>query len=68
MDDQEELADCLVPALTTLALPHRELGEAAVSRLLDLLDNSGLPVPADPQRLECPLVERASTAPPPSAG
>ncbi len=62
MDDQEELADCVVPALTTLALPHFRIGQEAVSLLLDLIGGLGDVVPGV-RRLECPLVERASTAP-----
>ncbi len=64
MDDQEALADCIVPALTTLALPHRRLGETAASLLLRLLEPPDEPLEAGPRKLECPLIVRASTAPP----
>lgn len=62
-DDQERFADRLTPPLTTLALPHRAMGEAGTTLLLDLL--AGHPAP-DPTTclLPCPLIERASTAPP----
>ncbi len=68
-DDQEALADRLTPPLTTCALPHRAMGEQAMTRLLDAL-------PARPESgqaggtpdavtlLPCPLIVRASTAPP----
>lgn len=64
MDDQEALADRIVPALTTLALPHRRLGETAVSLLLRLLEPADEPLEGGQRKLECPLIERASTAPP----
>jgi DNA-binding LacI/PurR family transcriptional regulator len=51
-----------VPALTTVAVPKREMGGWAVRRLLGLLDD-----PSGPPRktvLYPRLVERASTAPP----
>lgn len=62
-DDQEALAECTVPPLTTVALPHAAMGEAAVRLALTLADGD-LP---DPARLvlPCPLVVRQSTAPPP---
>lgn len=60
-DDQEELADTFVPALTTMALPHREMGEHAVDALLGLLGGRLQP----PRRLllEAPLITRASVGP-----
>lgn len=57
-DDQEALAERLVPALTTIALPHAAMGEAAVRLALDA------PTPAEQLVLPCPLVVRDSTAPP----
>ncbi|MDO5286413.1 MAG: substrate-binding domain-containing protein, partial [Actinomycetia bacterium] len=60
-DDQEALAECTVPALTTIALPHAEMGETAV-RLALAVTRGERP---DPGRLllPCPLVARESTAP-----
>ncbi|RRD04620.1 LacI family transcriptional regulator [Arachnia propionica] len=57
-DDQEALAEHTVPALTTIALPHAAMGEAAVRLALE--------VPEVPEHLAlpCPLVVRGSTAPP----
>lgn len=65
MDDQEELADKVVPPLTTLALPHRRLGETAVSLLLQRIERPGDAPELGVRRLPCPLIERDSTAPPP---
>lgn len=61
-DDQEELAANLVPALTTFALPHRQMGEAAIKLLVDQL--AGLTTPATPLLLPSPLVLRESVAAP----
>jgi LacI family transcriptional regulator len=60
--DDEEIARHLTPPLTTLVLPHREMGRWAVETALSL-------TPADsrrfrPTKLECPLIERASISPP----
>lgn len=61
-DDQEELAANLVPALTTFALPHRQMGEAATVMLIDHM--AGVrPSPAQ-QLLPSPVVLRESVAAP----
>ena len=62
-DNQELIADGLRPGLTTVALPHYEMGAFAVDRLIDLIEQpkKGEPVQA---RLACPLVERASVSRP----
>ncbi len=54
-DDQEVIAAYLRPALTTMALPHYEMGRWAVNALL----RQDKPVQA---KLECPLVPRASVS------
>ena len=61
-DNQLYIADALYPALTTMELPHAAMGLRAVEWLLTQ------PTP-DPVReaLACPLVARASVAPPPVA-
>lgn len=65
-DNQLLLAEGLHPGLTTVALPHYEMGEWAVNALVALLD--GRPVvdgeQSFPVTLPCPLVRRASVAAP----
>lgn len=61
-DDQEFLADSVHPPLTTISLPHYEMGAEGVRSLLKLLD--GEPVP--PRRwLRGQLIMRASVGSPP---
>lgn len=64
VDDLEIVADALEPGLTTVALPHRELGAWGMRALLGLLDGDGAADVAGPTFLACELVERASVAPP----
>ncbi|MFI2566579.1 LacI family DNA-binding transcriptional regulator [Paenarthrobacter sp. NPDC018779] len=62
-DNQEVIAAHLRPPLSTVSLPHYELGAAGV-RLLLGLDQA----PADSAlKIECPAVERASVAVPSKA-
>ena len=69
-DDDENVAPCLVPALTTVRLPHREMGERAMRTVLAGVLGDAAPVlAATPTRtprtlLDCPLVVRDSVAPP----
>jgi LacI family transcriptional regulator len=62
-DDQQPIASGLFPGLTTVALPHYEMGAWAVECLAAQL--AGTPVDGDthPLRLSCPLVTRSSVAP-----
>lgn len=53
--DDQEIAQHLSPALTTMLLPHREMGHWCVDTLL-----SEQPAPPGQLRLECPLVSRQS--------
>ncbi|NBE55650.1 LacI family DNA-binding transcriptional regulator [Streptomyces boluensis] len=62
-DDQEHMAAFLTPALTTVALPHRAMGETAAGLLLDAIEAGVEPV-VEVRRLECPVVLRGSLAPP----
>ena len=59
-DNMELIAAHLRPGLTTMALPHHEMGRRAMELLLRRGDG-----PADtscrPLRISCPLVRRAST-------
>ena len=68
-DNQDLICDGLVPTLTTVELPHYEMGVRAVSLLLALIDSEETRPPRriEPELLSCPLVRRASVAPPPTA-
>ncbi|MFZ1181518.1 MAG: LacI family DNA-binding transcriptional regulator [Herbaspirillum sp.] len=57
-DNQEIIAAHLLPTLTTMQLPHYEMGRWGVDRLF-----SNTPAPAAHMLLTCPLVERNSVAP-----
>jgi LacI family transcriptional regulator len=60
--DDEEVAQHLTPQLTTLVLPHREMGRWAIEQALSpQLPPSGRYRIA---KLECPLIERGSIAGP----
>ncbi|WP_075891891.1 LacI family DNA-binding transcriptional regulator [Actinomyces provencensis] len=73
-DNQELIAEGLFPSLTTVALPHLEMGEWAVERLSAIIrdqssqthDPEDLDTPDtfEPAVLECPLVPRRSVAAP----
>ncbi|HET7717126.1 MAG TPA: LacI family DNA-binding transcriptional regulator [Bauldia sp.] len=54
--DDEEVARHLSPQLTTLVLPHREMGRWAIERALAPVTNGKHAV----TKLECPLIERDS--------
>lgn len=63
VDDLEVVAAALDPGLTTIALPHREIGRRATSLLLEHIEGRSADV-AGPLLLPCDLVERRSVAPP----
>ena len=55
-----------MPALTTVALPHREMGRWGMSALLDRIARGESEADAaEPAFLRCELVERGSVGPPP---
>lgn len=64
-DDHEVIAAWVDPPLTTVRLPHREMGRWGMEHLLARIAGE---VPADAapvqMRMPCPLVVRASVAPP----
>ncbi|UYG17742.1 LacI family DNA-binding transcriptional regulator [Brachybacterium huguangmaarense] len=62
-DDEDFFAAALTPPLTTIALPHEEMGRAAVRALLDLIEGGEerAAVPSAPVVVPCALVERATT-------
>jgi LacI family transcriptional regulator len=66
-DNQQFVAEALSPGLTTVQLPHSAMGAWAADRALRraLGDLDG--VPAEGRLMPCPLVERASVAPPGAA-
>ncbi len=57
--DDREIAQFMRPPLTTLVLPHYEMGALAAEMLLDVA--GGLSVGLDQIKVECPLVVRSST-------
>jgi LacI family transcriptional regulator len=65
-DNQEIIAANLFPALTTVALPHYEMGVWALETVLKILAEGSdrAPAPVGPVVLPCPLVPRDSVAPP----
>lgn len=66
-DNQEIIAANLFPGLTTVALPHYEMGAWALETAAEMLaEGSDRPAagPFEPVRLPCPLVPRDSVAPP----
>lgn len=65
-DNQELIAANLFPGLTTVALPHYEMGAWAIETLVHLLRGEAeYKLLADmPTRLDCPLIIRGSVASP----
>jgi LacI family transcriptional regulator len=64
-DDQDPIADGLFPALTTVALPHYDMGHWAVERLIDGIERGTRVAKGDtPFRMPCPVVVRSSVRPP----
>jgi LacI family transcriptional regulator len=64
-DNQELIAAHLYPGLSTMALPHYEMGRWAVNYLLEYGPGTAANGPAR-HMLECPYIERGSIAEPPS--
>ncbi|MEJ1112903.1 LacI family DNA-binding transcriptional regulator [Paenarthrobacter sp. CCNWLY172] len=67
-DDETRIADTMVPSLTTMALPLREIGRAAMTTLLDAIEGTntigkGTTVET---MVPCRLVIRESTGPAPT--
>lgn len=64
-DNHEVIAPWMDPPLTTVQLPHFEMGRWGTEHLLALIDGR---IPADDppvqMRMPCPLVVRSSVAPP----
>ncbi len=62
-DDQQPIASGLFPGLTTVALPHYEMGAWAVDSLAAQIAGTPIDGDSNPLRLRCPLVTRSSVAP-----
>ena len=60
-DNQENVADGLFPGLSTVALPHYEMGAWGLRTLADMIERPGLSAPTQ-IALACPLVMRESIA------
>lgn len=65
-DNQELIAASLRPGLTTVALPHYQMGQWAVHALMRAIEGDGK-VSLRSETMHCPLVRRASVGPPPRA-
>ena len=63
-DNQEIIAAALRPGLTTVQLPHYEMGAWAVDQLYRMVDGDSRPEPAVHARLAGPVVRRESVGPP----
>ena len=69
-DDQQYVAANLVPALTTVALPHAEIGATAMSMLLDEVEGKAPAEETDGGEtilVPCRIIHRDSTGTPPSS-
>ncbi|MFC8682686.1 LacI family DNA-binding transcriptional regulator [Microbacterium ureisolvens] len=64
IDDLHPVADALDPGLTTIALPHDEMGRWGMTRLLDRIDGTAPPLGEGMHLLRGWLVERESVAAP----
>jgi LacI family transcriptional regulator len=64
-DNQLNIADSLRPGLTTVQLPHYEMGAWAATRLLEAINpKNSEPLKPVHMQIACPLVVRNSVAPP----
>ncbi|TDO46246.1 LacI family transcriptional regulator [Kribbella sp. VKM Ac-2527] len=62
-DDQELITLGLYPELTSVALPHFDMGYWAGERLVEVLDDTDQSAPVSRLTMPCPLVRRSSVAP-----
>ena len=65
-DNQELISDSLRPGLTTVALPHYEMGQWAVKTLLKQIEAQP-PYQLAHALMACPIIRRGSVAAPPTA-
>lgn len=64
-DNQQFVAEALYPALTTVQLPHRDMGEWAAHQAISRARGTAPRAPTE-RLMPCPLVERDSVAPLPT--
>lgn len=62
-DNQADVADSILPGLTTVQLPHRDLGVWAAKQAVRRAQGNAGEAPVQ-ELIACPLVERASVAAP----
>ena len=63
-DNQPHIAEALWPPLSTMQLPHYEMGTWAAQRLIDVLENQDSEsVLCEQKVITCKLIERDSVAP-----
>jgi LacI family transcriptional regulator len=66
-DNQELIADGLHPGLTTMALPHYEMGAWAVTTIIEMIDGTlGATRQPWPVTMRCPIMRRKSIGAPPA--
>ncbi|GAA4191394.1 LacI family DNA-binding transcriptional regulator [Gryllotalpicola kribbensis] len=65
-DNQEFVADALDPGLSTVQLPHREMGEWAIRRAVGRLDGSLDGAEREGYLMPCAPIVRQSIGPPPT--
>ncbi|GAA4730397.1 LacI family DNA-binding transcriptional regulator [Isoptericola chiayiensis] len=63
-DNQQFVADATLPGLTTVQLPHYEMGAWAARRAISRIRGEA-DQPTTVEKIRCGLVERESVAPPP---
>jgi LacI family transcriptional regulator len=66
-DDHELIAASLNPGLTSVALPHYDMGAMAMETLLGLTGDRPASTRPPGYLMPCPLVRRGSVGPPPTA-
>jgi len=64
IDDLHPVADALDPGLTTVALPHAEMGRWGMTRLIERIGRAAVPADQGVEQLPGWLVERGSVAAP----
>jgi LacI family transcriptional regulator len=63
-DNQQSVADALLPGLTTIQLPHNEMGKWAAKQAIARVRGDNKDAPPAHSLMPCPLIERQSVASP----